>query len=107
MTKPETLAAGVSQPGRLQDLRRRRRGARAARRSVSDTSVTGEAERAAMRPSATLAMANRIASRSATGIRVTMSLIRKNVDPHAAVIANSARNASSSVRDLAASIAPA
>jgi hypothetical protein len=32
-------------------------------------------------------------------------LIKKNVDPHAAVIANNARNASRSVRDLAASIA--
>ena len=60
-----------------------------------------------MRPSATLAMANRIASRSATGIRVTTSLIRKNVDPHAAVITSNARSASTSVRDLAAGIAPA
>ena len=49
-----------------------------------------------MRPSATLAMANRIASRSATGIRVTTSLIKKNVDPHAAVITSNARNASTS-----------
>jgi len=34
-------------------------------------------------------------------------LIKKNVDPHAAVITSNASNASISVRDLAADIAPA
>ncbi len=53
----------------------------------------------AMRATARLAMANRTASRSVTGIRVTMSLIMKNVEPQAAVIAISAPTASSSVRD--------
>ena len=43
----------------------------------------------------------------ATGIRVTTSLIRKNVDPQAAVITSNARSASTSVRDLAAGIAQA
>ena len=43
-------------------------------------------------------MANRTASRSMTSTRVRMSLIMKNVEPQAAVIASSAAKASSSVR---------
>ena len=52
-------------------------------------------------------MANRTASRSMTSIRVTMSLIMKNVEPQAAVMASNATKASNSVRVGRDDIGPA
>ena len=46
-------------------------------------------------------MANRTVSRSGTGIRVTTSLIMKNVEPQAAVMANRASSGPSSPRRTA------
>ena len=92
---------GVGQPDGLQDL------GDAVQQAEQDPAQQGRpatsAAAARRQQQRQAAIANRTASRSATGIRVTMSLIMKNVEPQAAVIASSADegDASSCTRDRA------